>query len=125
MKAFLISLVVVALCLPTVHSLLQCYTCKSETSNSKCQTPASCGEGETFCKTSVTYGGIGSLRVSFINKNCADSCSPSDVNVYAGGAYTSCCQTDLCNVNGATSVKISYLALVVSVGFIGTLLRAV
>ncbi|XP_030046085.1 lymphocyte antigen 6E [Microcaecilia unicolor] len=122
MKAFLISLVMAAVSLQTVHSL-RCYTCKSETSNSKCQTPENCTDS-TYCMTSVIYGGVGSLSVGVISKDCAKSCTPSNVNAYVGGSSTSCCKTDLCNISGATSVKISYLALVASVGFICSLLLA-
>nr|XP_033789863.1 lymphocyte antigen 6E-like [Geotrypetes seraphini] len=116
MKAFLISLVVVALCLLTVHSL-KCYTCKGETSNSKCQTAtAECVGADDVCQTKLTYSEAG---LTGVEKTCG-ACAAPDKDI-----FISCCKTDLCNKNGATSVKISYLALVVSVGFIGTMLRAV
>ncbi|NXG05496.1 PSCA protein, partial [Sakesphorus luctuosus] len=86
-------------------SSLQCYTCKSQLSNSKClTTKEECGDKGT-CKTDV-------IRVvglfSIISKSCEATCDPSYQDFNVGNRNVSCCSSDLCNVNAAGSVRSSY-----------------
>ncbi|XP_069477849.1 lymphocyte antigen 6E-like [Ambystoma mexicanum] len=118
MKAFLISLLALVLCVERAHSL-RCYTCISETSNSQCMTATNCTSGETNCKTDVINYAVGMS----ITKSCASTCTETDVSVAGVGYKTACCSTDLCNTSGATGVKISYVVLAATVGFIGLLQR--
>ncbi|NXX34511.1 PSCA protein, partial [Nicator chloris] len=85
-------------------SSLQCYSCTSQLSNSKCLTKEECGT-KNVCKTDV-------IRVvglfSIISKGCDSSCNESYQDFNVGNRNISCCSTDLCNVNAAGSVRSSY-----------------
>ncbi|XP_067386174.1 ly6/PLAUR domain-containing protein 2-like [Emydura macquarii macquarii] len=104
---------------------LQCYTCQQPISASLCTTVSNCSQDETMCKT-VMY----SLEEVFpfmgdstVAKSCAQNCIPSDVDEIGSSRPTSCCNTDLCNHDGAASVRISYVAMGISAGFLCILLR--
>ncbi|NXO19134.1 PSCA protein, partial [Oriolus oriolus] len=85
-------------------SSLQCYSCTSQLSNSKCLNKVDCGEKDV-CKTDV-------IRVvglfSIISKGCDSSCDPSFQDFNVGNRNITCCSSDLCNVNAAGSVRSSY-----------------
>ncbi|NXU88032.1 PSCA protein, partial [Xiphorhynchus elegans] len=85
-------------------SSLQCYSCKSQLSNSKCLTKVNCSDKE-MCKTDV-------IRVvglfSIISKGCDLACDASYQDFNVGNRNVSCCSSDLCNVNAAGSVRSSY-----------------
>ncbi|NXP20801.1 PSCA protein, partial [Scytalopus superciliaris] len=85
-------------------SSLQCYSCKSQLSNSKCLTKVECGDKE-MCKTDV-------IRVvglfSIISKSCEASCETAYQDFNVGNRNVSCCSSDLCNANAAGSVRSSY-----------------
>ncbi|NXP50779.1 PSCA protein, partial [Heliornis fulica] len=85
-------------------SSLQCYSCKSQLSNSKCQTAENCKNNE-MCKTDV-------IRVvglfSIISKGCDSSCESLYQDFSVGRRNISCCSSNLCNSNSASSVKYSY-----------------
>ncbi|XP_069478256.1 lymphocyte antigen 6E-like [Ambystoma mexicanum] len=98
---------------------LRCYTCTSQTNNSQCMTATNCTSGETNCKTDVINYAVGKS----ITKACASSCTVTNVGAGGIGYKTECCSTDLCNTSGATGVKISYVVLAATVGFIGLLQR--
>ncbi|NWI76247.1 PSCA protein, partial [Dryoscopus gambensis] len=100
-------------------SSLQCYSCTSQLSNSKCLTKAECGEKDV-CKTDV-------IRVvglfSIISKGCDSSCDATYQDFNVGNRNISCCSTDLCNVNAAGSVRSSYgLAGGIAAGVLWTVL---
>ncbi|NXA78654.1 PSCA protein, partial [Thryothorus ludovicianus] len=100
-------------------SSLQCYSCTSQLSNSKCMVKKDCGENNV-CKTDV-------IRVvglfSIISKGCDSSCETSYQDFNVGNRNISCCSTDLCNVNAAGSVRSSYgLAGGVAAGVLWTVL---
>ncbi|NXC19811.1 PSCA protein, partial [Corythaeola cristata] len=83
---------------------LQCYSCMSQLSNSKCKTEVECKDEET-CKTDV-------IRVvglfSIISKGCDSSCAPLYQDFSVGNRNISCCSSNLCNANAAGSVRCSY-----------------
>ncbi|NWI31162.1 PSCA protein, partial [Sula dactylatra] len=85
-------------------SSLQCYSCKSQLSNSNCQTKVDCKEME-MCKTDVIR-----LRGFFniISKGCDSSCEAQYQDFSVGSRNISCCSSDLCNVNAAGSVRYNY-----------------
>ncbi|NXS30453.1 PSCA protein, partial [Pomatostomus ruficeps] len=100
-------------------SSLQCYSCKSQLSNSKCLTKVDCSEKEA-CKTDV-------IRVvglfSIISKGCDSSCEVSYQDFNVGNRNISCCSSDLCNANAAGSVRSSYgLAGGIAAGVLWTVL---
>uniref|UniRef100_A0A8C3I315 LY6/PLAUR domain containing 2 n=1 Tax=Chrysemys picta bellii TaxID=8478 RepID=A0A8C3I315_CHRPI len=97
----------VALQLPTLADstshALQCYTCLEPMSASLCMTISNCSTNDIVCKT-VMY----SLEEVFpfvgdstVVKGCAQKCIPSDVDEIGGSRPTFCCNSDLCNVDGA------------------------
>uniref|UniRef100_A0A8C3I475 Prostate stem cell antigen n=1 Tax=Chrysemys picta bellii TaxID=8478 RepID=A0A8C3I475_CHRPI len=87
---------------------LKCYTCKTQLSNSKCQTAVTCANNSQACKTDV-INVVGLFSV--INKECAASCESSFQDFTVGKQNVSCCSTDLCNRSGAGSVGSSYATM--------------
>nr|XP_002187004.3 prostate stem cell antigen [Taeniopygia guttata] len=120
MKAFLVLLLGALLCVDSGSSL-QCYSCKSQLSNTNCQTVKTCGTNE-MCKTDV-------IRVvglfSIISKGCDAACDASYQDFNVGNRNISCCSSDLCNVNAAGSVRSSYgLAGGIAAGVLWTILNS-
>ncbi|XP_030046087.1 lymphocyte antigen 6E-like [Microcaecilia unicolor] len=121
MKTFLLSLLALALCLHTAHSL-KCYSCTVE-KNSDCKDYQECSPSEKYCQTGI-YEYDSNIAII---KTCTDTCFPFSSQAGSARASVSCCQTDLCDHSrgrSAASVRISNLALVISVGFVGSLLGA-
>ncbi|NXN92275.1 PSCA protein, partial [Rhinopomastus cyanomelas] len=85
-------------------SSLQCYSCSTQLSNSKCQTKVDCKEQEV-CKADVIRI-IGLFNI--ISKGCDASCEASFQDFNVGNRNISCCSNDLCNVNAAGNVRCSY-----------------
>ncbi|XP_029448024.1 lymphocyte antigen 6E-like isoform X2 [Rhinatrema bivittatum] len=103
---------------------LKCHTCNLADSNSKCMTETTCPSADTHCLTAVGTASVGSITATVITKECAAACT-AGAHTYGGITGTvSCCESDLCNVSGATGVKLSSLALLVPAGFVLSLLRA-
>ncbi|NXU44162.1 PSCA protein, partial [Drymodes brunneopygia] len=101
-------------------SSLQCYSCTSQLSNSKCLTKTECGKDD-MCKTDVIRV-VG--LVSIISKGCDSSCSSSFQDFNVGHRNISCCSSDLCNANAAGSVRSSYgLAGGIAAGVLWTVLN--
>ncbi|NXT73273.1 PSCA protein, partial [Zapornia atra] len=86
-------------------SSLQCYSCKSQLSNSKCQTKETCKKTNEVCKTDVIRI-VGLFNI--ISKGCDSSCESSYQDFSVGRRNISCCSSDLCNVNAASGVRYSY-----------------
>ncbi|NXA94856.1 PSCA protein, partial [Melanocharis versteri] len=102
-------------------SSLQCYSCSSQLSNSKCLTKKECGATDA-CKTDV-------IRVvglfSIISKGCDSSCEVSYQDFSVGNRNISCCSSDLCNANATGSVRSSYgLAGGIAAGVLWTVLNS-
>ncbi|XP_029448022.1 lymphocyte antigen 6E-like isoform X2 [Rhinatrema bivittatum] len=122
MRTVLRALLAAALCLHAVYSL-KCYTCTAQNSNSNCLVETDCSNDTTSCLTIVGHLTTGSTNDTAITKQCATQCTkgPSTIGDVSGNV-TTCCTTDRCNYSGATSVKISFLALLLPAGFILCLL---
>ncbi|KFW09390.1 Ly6/PLAUR domain-containing protein 2, partial [Fulmarus glacialis] len=90
---------------------LQCYTCHEPTPVDKCLMIQNCTKNETMCKTTMysledVYPFMG---VSTVTKMCSSICIPSDVEGIGMTRPVSCCYSDLCNTDGAASLRISFV----------------
>ncbi|NXV85675.1 LYPD2 protein, partial [Calonectris borealis] len=86
---------------------LQCYSCHEPTAVDKCLMIQNCTKNETMCKTTMysledVYPFMG---VSTVTKMCSSVCTPSDVEGIGMARPVSCCYSDLCNTDGATSLR--------------------
>ncbi|NWZ73638.1 LY6E protein, partial [Acrocephalus arundinaceus] len=92
---------------------LTCFSCKDATSNLHCLSTTKCSDNEKYCLTSYTTTGTGECRR--ITKKCSAFCPTIDLNFGIAGVATSCCETSLCNISGASSVKTSSTLLTLGV----------
>ncbi|XP_021515146.1 ly6/PLAUR domain-containing protein 2 isoform X1 [Meriones unguiculatus] len=102
-------MVLLALALGTYGKLamaLQCYTCPDPVSASNCVTITTCHSDEIMCKTTLYSRDsvFPFLGDSTVTKSCASRCEPSDVDGIGLTRPVSCCNSDLCNVDGAPSL---------------------
>uniref|UniRef100_A0A6I8Q673 Uncharacterized protein n=1 Tax=Xenopus tropicalis TaxID=8364 RepID=A0A6I8Q673_XENTR len=73
--------------------------------NEDCMSTTTCSASEPYCMTTVASAGIGK-ELSF--------------GTSLGSGSVSCCSTSLCNVSGASGIKYSYSALVLSLGVLAS-----
>ncbi|NXK62547.1 LY6E protein, partial [Sylvietta virens] len=96
---------------------LTCFSCKDATSNIHCLGTTKCSENEKYCLTTYSTAGTGecSDQSQRITKKCSAFCPTIDLNIGIAGVATSCCETSLCNISGASSVKTSSTILTLGV----------
>uniref|UniRef100_A0A8C3DT94 Uncharacterized protein n=1 Tax=Corvus moneduloides TaxID=1196302 RepID=A0A8C3DT94_CORMO len=94
---------------------LTCFSCKDATSNIHCLSTTKCSENEKYCLTTYSTTGTGNDRSQRITKKCSAFCPTIDLNIGIAGVATSCCETSLCNISGASSVKTSSTILTLGV----------
>ncbi|NWQ76072.1 LY6E protein, partial [Columbina picui] len=96
---------------------LLCFTCKDATSNVHCFNPTTCADHEKYCVTTYSTMGYGKCndRNQRITKKCSAFCPTIDLNIGIAGVASNCCQTSLCNVSGASSVKTSYTMITLGI----------
>ncbi|XP_065485493.1 lymphocyte antigen 6E-like [Caloenas nicobarica] len=114
MKTSLLVVLVVALCTESAFSLM-CFTCKDATSNVHCLSPTTCSDHEKYCVTTYSTMGFSNDRNQRITKKCSAFCPTIDLNIGIAGVASSCCETSLCNVSGASSVKTSYTMITLGI----------
>ncbi|KYO45280.1 lymphocyte antigen 6E [Alligator mississippiensis] len=110
MKASLLALLAAVLCVDLGYSL-HCYVCSEEPSNLNCLASKKCASHEKYCMTTFVSGGLRNEKDFRISKKCSEDCSKSNVNLGLSAISTNCCDTWLCNVSGASSVKTSFAVM--------------
>uniref|UniRef100_A0A671FEA5 UPAR/Ly6 domain-containing protein n=1 Tax=Rhinolophus ferrumequinum TaxID=59479 RepID=A0A671FEA5_RHIFE len=80
---------------------LQCFTCREPSSLSSCVTITTCNANETMCQITVYSLETGDTTVTM---SCASKCVPWDADSFGRVRPVLCCDTDLCNVDGAPSL---------------------
>ncbi|XP_039592932.1 prostate stem cell antigen-like [Polypterus senegalus] len=107
MEAHLLVLILGCLSIKTAYGL-QCYACTSSFSNADCNKNTQNCTIETNCYSSVTSA----LGIKSITKGCGVStmCN-SNINVVVASTSTTCCSTDLCNVNSSSTSSLNVLLL--------------
>ncbi|KAG6921923.1 lymphocyte antigen 6E-like, partial [Chelydra serpentina] len=96
------------------HSLV-CFTCQDASSNWDCLSSTTCQSDENYCVTTYLGGGIGGHSGQSISKGCAAVCPSVGINIGILAASVSCCSSFLCNISGASSVKVSYSVLAMAI----------
>ncbi|NXI18323.1 LY6E protein, partial [Irena cyanogastra] len=94
---------------------LTCFSCKDATSNLHCFSTAKCLDNEKYCLTTYSSSGFGNKQSQLITKKCSAFCPTIDLNIGIAGIATSCCESSLCNISGASSLKTSSTILALGV----------
>ncbi|XP_024270000.1 prostate stem cell antigen-like [Oncorhynchus tshawytscha] len=96
---------------------LRCYACDYTISNAQCnQNIENCLVSNDTCMTAVSQ----ILGIQYMSKTCTTSltCRTAASTITIPGALlgiqVSCCQTDLCNVNGSSVSGLNFMLLSLS-----------
>ncbi|XP_015269617.1 PREDICTED: ly6/PLAUR domain-containing protein 2-like, partial [Gekko japonicus] len=92
---------------------LQCYSCRDPVSADKCLDIVNCTANDTMCRTEMhsredVYPFQGDYTVK---RACSSKCIPSGEDDIGLTRPVSCCNTDLCNHDGAAGLHISYITV--------------
>ncbi|KAJ8386811.1 hypothetical protein AAFF_G00166060 [Aldrovandia affinis] len=102
------------ICSSSVHAL-KCFVCSSTTTNERCnQEPKSCQAPLDTCMTTVdTLGDLKAIVKQCASAaTCSGAASGASVNTLGNGNRVTCCNTQMCNLNGAAAVQLHKLLLV-------------
>ncbi|XP_059579678.1 lymphocyte antigen 6E-like [Alligator mississippiensis] len=119
MKFLLVALVAAALWAKPADSLT-CYVCDKEKSNWSCLKSQTCDKEDKYCVTTHSTVGLGKDKEPRISKYCSPLCPETNLNIGIASFSASCCESFLCNLSGASSVKTSYT--VMAAGILASLL---
>uniref|UniRef100_A0A8C8RGV6 UPAR/Ly6 domain-containing protein n=1 Tax=Pelusios castaneus TaxID=367368 RepID=A0A8C8RGV6_9SAUR len=114
MKTFLLASLVALLCLQPAQSLM-CFTCNDASSNWACMTPATCPDDANYCVTTYFGASLGQSSGQSISKGCSSVCPSAGINIGIAAASVSCCSSSLCNISGASSVRVSYSVMAIAI----------
>ncbi|XP_064204480.1 prostate stem cell antigen-like [Anguilla rostrata] len=92
---------------------LQCYSCTSSSSNAQCnQNTVNCTGLSDTCMTTVTQVvGIQSITKTCSTASTCNAAAAANINLVIGANTVTCCQTNLCNVNGFEMIRLNVLLL--------------
>ncbi|XP_051733842.1 urokinase plasminogen activator surface receptor-like isoform X2 [Ctenopharyngodon idella] len=79
------------------HSL-SCYECMGLTGSCADQTVKKCPSGSSQCESSTAVVQFGDISSKLKAKDCASTCESGSMNLGTVKATTSCCNTELCNL---------------------------
>uniref|UniRef100_K7FHV3 UPAR/Ly6 domain-containing protein n=1 Tax=Pelodiscus sinensis TaxID=13735 RepID=K7FHV3_PELSI len=113
----------VILCVEAAHALF-CFSCEDSASNWGCLSPVACPSEANYCVTTYVGATIGGQSGQSISKGCAPVCPSAGINLGVLAASISCCSSFLCNISGASSVKVSYMVLATALLALFVSLRA-
>ncbi|XP_051733831.1 ly6/PLAUR domain-containing protein 8-like isoform X2 [Ctenopharyngodon idella] len=82
------------------HSL-SCYACIGLKGSCADQEVTTCPSGSTQCVSSTTVTQIGDIGAKVKIKGCVPACQNGSMNLGSSKMTSSCCDTDLCNVQDA------------------------
>ncbi|XP_059831896.1 prostate stem cell antigen-like [Hypanus sabinus] len=100
---------------------LKCYSCKDETSNKNCNSNPvqNCSGNEDRCSVSKFTMNLFGIQTTVLTKGCiAKSLCTGNINVLFVNTGVKCCESDLCNVNGAINFSARKLLLMASASFL-------
>ncbi|KAJ7338200.1 hypothetical protein JRQ81_010882 [Phrynocephalus forsythii] len=113
--------ILLAACLSVEQALgLVCWYCDGADNNWGCWRWQFCSNSDNYCATTYIGAGIGGYSSQSISKGCVPICPQGGINVGLAAASVSCCSSFLCNISGATSVRINHAVL--AIGILGSLL---
>ncbi|XP_070605398.1 lymphocyte antigen 6E-like [Erythrolamprus reginae] len=110
MKAPLAILLAACLCVDNVFSLV-CWSCDGVESNWGCWRWQICSDQDNYCATTYTGAGIGGYSTQSISKGCVPVCPQTGINIGIAAVSIKCCDSFLCNISGANSIRINPLVL--------------
>uniref|UniRef100_A0A8D0GG70 Lymphocyte antigen 6 family member E n=1 Tax=Sphenodon punctatus TaxID=8508 RepID=A0A8D0GG70_SPHPU len=97
-----------------VHSLT-CFSCDRQSSNLQCLGMTQCSSSDKYCVTTYFGGSYGGESTQSISKGCAPVCPQGGIDIGIVAASVRCCESFLCNISGASSVKTSYAVMAVGI----------
>ncbi|XP_048054002.1 prostate stem cell antigen-like isoform X2 [Megalobrama amblycephala] len=82
------------------HSL-SCYECNGLTGSCVDQMELTCPSGSTHCESLTAVTQIGHITSEEKRKGCVSACQNGSINLGLARMTTTCCNTDLCNLQDA------------------------
>ncbi|XP_041102612.1 prostate stem cell antigen-like isoform X1 [Polyodon spathula] len=112
MKTSLALLLLAFISSHAVEALL-CYQCNAALSNNACNmNTENCSAGDTCKTTVIRTNGVTTITKACVTNSACNIVISSNVSVgVRDERIETCCNTDLCNVNGSTTARLNVLLL--------------